>query len=69
MRPDLDLFGVYVPMLLPLVLGCYGVFLAIRRMFSAAGLYRHVWHPALFNVALFFTLLGTAVLLQERLSP
>lgn len=66
MSPDLDILGVYVPVLLPVMLGCYLVFLALRRLLRAAGLYRIVWHPALFDIALYVTLLGVAVPLLEH---
>ncbi|MDX3806701.1 DUF1656 domain-containing protein [Bosea thiooxidans] len=66
MKPDLDILGVYVPTLLVTLLGCYVIFHGIRRLLSAAGFYRHVWHPALFDIAFYFSLLGTCVLFLSK---
>jgi hypothetical protein len=55
---DFDLFGVFVPRILVMALVAYLLNLLLRRILSRAGLYRLVWHPALFDLALFVLLLG-----------
>lgn len=61
MTGEFDILGVYVPsilvwLLLALVLGSL-----VRRGFTRAGLYRHIWHPPLFDAAIFLLLLGGIV--------
>jgi hypothetical protein len=51
-------FSLLVPSLLPLFLGCVAAFIALDLVLSRVGLYRHVWHPALFRASLFTTLFG-----------
>ena len=55
---DFDVFGVYVPALLALALVTYVVHLVLRRGLGRLGLYRFVWHRALFDMALYVVLLG-----------
>ena len=55
---DFDIFGVYVPRILVLALVAYVLNLVLRRILARAGLYRLVWHPALFDLALFVLVLG-----------
>jgi hypothetical protein len=53
---ELDLNGVFLsPVLVSAVIGFFASML-LRRLMAAAGLYRVVWHPALFDAALFLTL-------------
>ncbi|MDK3016467.1 DUF1656 domain-containing protein [Pseudodonghicola flavimaris] len=69
MKPDIDLFGVFVPTLLILALACYVAYRLLHLGLARLGLYRRVWHPALFDVALYFTVLGAAVFCLEQLKP
>lgn len=55
---DIDLYGVFVPALLVWAVVALLVNLVLRRLIGALGLYRLVWHRALFNVALYAVLLG-----------
>jgi hypothetical protein len=55
---DFDIFGVFVPRILVMALLAYLLNLLLRRILSWVGLYRLVWHPALFDLALFVLLLG-----------
>ncbi|MER5171196.1 DUF1656 domain-containing protein [Thioclava sp. GXIMD2076] len=69
MRPEYDVMGVFVPTLMLLGLVCYGLFRMLHHVLAQRGLYRHVWHPALFDIALYFTLLGAAGYLLEFVTP
>ncbi|MXN17925.1 DUF1656 domain-containing protein [Pseudooceanicola sp. GBMRC 2024] len=69
MSPDLDLAGVFLPTLLVLMLLCYAAFRLLHRALARIGLYRHVWHPALFDIALYVSLVGASVLIQEQFTP
>lgn len=53
-----DIYGVYVPTLLLLMIGAYWLKGALGYVLNRLGFYRHVWHPALFNLALYIMLLG-----------
>lgn len=61
MIAELDILGVFVPALLAWVLLALLLAGLLRRAFDRLGLYRHVWHPPLFNAALFVLLLGGIV--------
>lgn len=52
-----DLFGIYLPWLMPLALLALIASWALRRTLAAAGVYRWIWHPALFDMALYLLLL------------
>jgi hypothetical protein len=54
---DASFYGVYLPWLLPLAGGALMCSWAVRRLLAFAGVYRWVWHPALFDLALYILLL------------
>lgn len=54
---EVSFYGVYIPWLLLLALAALPVSWSVRRIFAACGLYRWVWHPALFDLALYVILL------------
>ena len=58
MNGHLDLYGVYVPTLLLLLLAAYAVKSLLRALLARLGFYRRVWHPPLFNLALYVLVLG-----------
>jgi protein AaeX len=63
---EIDQFGVYVaPMSLILVVA-WVVTLALRRLAARFGLLRHVWHPALFQFAVYVIVLSSIVLCLAR---
>ena len=49
--------GVYLPGLMLLAGGALACSWALRRLLSLAGVYRWVWHPALFDLAVYVLLL------------
>ncbi|QRF62398.1 DUF1656 domain-containing protein [Variovorax sp. UC122_21] len=49
--------GVYLPGLMLLAGGALACSWALRRLLSRAGVYRWVWHPALFDLAVYVLLL------------
>jgi len=53
---ELDLDGVFLSPALMSAVIAWVVLLALRRLLVAAGAYRAVWHPALFDTAVFFIL-------------
>jgi hypothetical protein len=59
------IFALFVPSLLPILVGCTLVFVGLDLLISRLGWYRFVWHPALFRAALFTALFcGAGLLLR-----
>jgi hypothetical protein len=69
MRYEIDLYGVFVPALLLWLLAAYALGVLLRPVLHKAGAYRLVWHPALFDLALFTCLLGGVVYLSSEYLP
>jgi steroid 5-alpha reductase family enzyme len=63
MPREVALADALVPGLLLIYLGCLLVLWLIDTIIGRYGLYRYVWHPSLFRVAVFFLLFGAAGLL------
>lgn len=57
---DLSIFGVFVPKLLVIFLAAYAVLLLLKRVLARLGVYRLVWHPALFDLSIFILLAAAA---------
>ena len=58
MNGHFDLYGVFLPTLLILLLSAYGLKIVLRTLLMRVGFYRLVWHPPLFNLALYILILG-----------
>ncbi|HYQ38011.1 MAG TPA: DUF1656 domain-containing protein [Pseudomonas sp.] len=58
MNGHFDLYGVFLPTLLILLLGAYVLKSLLRVLLTRLGFYRFVWHPPLFNLALYILILG-----------
>ena len=69
MHSDINLFGVYLPALLVLMLAAFVVARIVTQVLSQTGLYSIVWHRALFNLALYVLILGAMSLLSGRSFP
>lgn len=54
---EVNFFGVQLPWLLLLAGGALPCSWATRRLLAAVGAYRWVWHPALFDLALYVLVL------------
>lgn len=63
MPREVDLAGATVPGLLLVYLACLLAHWVIDTLAGRYGLYRHVWHPPLFRVALFACLFSAIGLL------
>ncbi|HLZ68118.1 MAG TPA: DUF1656 domain-containing protein [Aliidongia sp.] len=59
---EVDIFGVYVAPFMPMMVAAWLVTLPLRLLFDRFGLTRGVWHPALFNAALYVAVLSLIVL-------
>ncbi|MDI3308827.1 MAG: FUSC family protein [Acetobacteraceae bacterium] len=58
MTGEIDIFGVFFPALLVWTVLALALSALLRRGIERLGLYRFVWHPPLFDLALFVILLG-----------
>jgi hypothetical protein len=66
MRYEIDVFGVLVPALLLWLLVTFALCAMLRPVLQRTGLYRFVWHRALFDLAVFVCLLGGVVYLSSE---
>lgn len=66
MPHEVSFHGVLIPGLLAVFIGCLLLMVLLDLLVGRLGLYRHVWHPSLFRLALFVCLFGTAGLLLLR---
>jgi hypothetical protein len=58
MSNELNLYGIYLPALLLLCVVALVATQLLGRLLARYGVYRWVWHPALFDVAVFVIILG-----------
>jgi hypothetical protein len=66
MKYELDLFGVIVPSLLLWSVVAYVLLRIAGKLIARAGLYRRIWHPALFDVALYVCLIASLVFASKE---
>jgi hypothetical protein len=66
MKYQLDLFGVLVPSLLLWSVVGYVLARLVSRLAARTGLYRHVWHPALFDFAIYVCLVTSLVFTSKE---
>ena len=55
---EVSLYGIYVPWLLLLARLALALSRGLSYLLARAGFYRLVWHPALFDLAMFVVVLG-----------
>ncbi|MDQ0453746.1 DUF1656 domain-containing protein [Rhizobium paknamense] len=58
MPSEIDLYGLFVPRLLLLMLAALVISILLRKGLAWIGFYRLVWHRGLFDIALYTLLLG-----------
>ncbi|MDB5830849.1 MAG: hypothetical protein JWR14_679 [Caballeronia sp.] len=66
---EIDIYGVYLPAALVLMLVSYLFCLVVTRVFARVGLYRFVWHRSIFDLAIYVIVLGIVVIVSHRLLP
>ena len=59
---EVDVLGVYVAPMSLLLVAAWVVTFALRRVASRYGLFRYVWHPALFVFAVHVIVLSSMTL-------
>ena len=63
---EVNLFGVYVAPISLMIGTAWLLLLPLRWLAVRTGLLRHVWHPALFEFAIYMILLSSIVLTAAR---
>jgi hypothetical protein len=63
---EVNIFGVYVAPISLMIVAAWLVLIALRRVADHVGLLRHVWHPALFVLAIYMIVLSSIVLIVAR---
>jgi protein AaeX len=63
---EIDLFGVYVAPISVMMIAAWAVTIGLRRLANWFGLLRHIWHPALFVLAVYLIVLSSVVLFVAR---
>ncbi|SIO60935.1 DUF1656 domain-containing protein [Paraburkholderia phenazinium] len=63
---EIDIFGVFVPAILVLMLVAYLINLVIRTVLARAGFYRLVWHRSIFDLGIYVLVLGLVVIVSHR---
>ncbi|MCL1886899.1 MAG: DUF1656 domain-containing protein [Betaproteobacteria bacterium] len=58
MTGEVNVYGVYIPWGIIMLLAAMGVTRLISRGLAKFGFYRYVWHPALFDFAVFVIVMG-----------
>lgn len=65
---ELDIFGVYVAPIAVMIVVAYGILYVIRRLLARLGWLERVWHPGLFDFALYLIILSLLVLSVAKLN-
>jgi protein AaeX len=55
---ELDIYGVYVPIFVVVAAVAFLFQILLKRVLDACGLYRFLWHRALFDLAIYVILIG-----------
>ena len=66
---EVDVFGVYVAPFALMMLGAWLATVPLWRLGDRLGLSRLVWHPALFNTAVYVIVLSLIVLVTRWIRP
>jgi hypothetical protein len=66
MKYELDLFGVIVPSLLLWSVIAYLLSRIISKVIARVGLYRRIWHPALFDFSIYVCLVASLVFTSKE---
>ena len=65
---EINLFGVYVAPISMMMVVAWFITIALRLIATRFGLLRHVWHPALFEFAVYIVVLSSWILIAARSS-
>ena len=63
---EINLLGVYVAPISLMLIAAWLILIPLRRIADRIGLFRQVWHPALFWFAIYMIVLSGIVLIIAR---
>jgi len=63
MMTELNIAGIYVAPIVLYAIVALPIFLVLRVILARIGFWRIVWHPALFETALYLSILSLLILL------
>ncbi|MDE1180026.1 DUF1656 domain-containing protein [Paraburkholderia sp.] len=63
---EIDVFGVFVPAVLVLMLAAYLINVVIGKVLTRTGFYRLVWHRSIFDLGLYIFVLAIVVVASHR---
>ena len=63
---EVNILGVYIAPISVMIVAAWLLMISVRWATARAGLLRHVWHPALFDFAIYMIVLSSIVLLVSR---
>jgi len=66
MIPEIDIAGVFISTLVPTAIAALFLTWCLKKLLGAAGAYRQIWHPALFDAALFLILWAIVISLPVK---
>jgi len=66
---EFDIYGVYFPAFAVFAAIAFVFQLVIKRLLDAFGVYRFVWHRALFDLAIYVILLGVVTAAAVTILP
>jgi hypothetical protein len=55
---EIDIFGVFVSPMAPILIGGWLILLVLRRIADRTGLWRRVWHPALASLSVYVMIMS-----------
>lgn len=69
MTGEIHILGLFAPASLVSAIAAGLLVFLVRRLLACAGFYRFVWHPGLFDLALYFVLWTAVAALIEQIHP
>jgi protein AaeX len=65
---EINLFGLYVAPITMIMAAAWVVYLIVRRVGDRFGVTQRLWHPALFELALYVIIVSSIVIMIARWS-
>jgi hypothetical protein len=66
MNPEVDFAGIFISTLVPTALIGFILTVLVRKLLGRLGAYHQIWHPALFDAALFLILWAIVIALPVK---
>ncbi|RQH06492.1 MULTISPECIES: DUF1656 domain-containing protein [Paraburkholderia] len=66
---EIDIFGVFVPTVLVLMLIAYLINIVVRKVLTLIGFYRFVWHRSVFDLGIYVFVLAAVIVVSHRYMP